>query len=624
MADNEEGIIGGLEKKAKEQLNLDAFAKTTIELDNAAREVAKTFGIGSERIQDIKNGLANAVTEVTKLGGSFNDIKTMQIDISKTLGRNIVLNSDLYKDLYAASKVTGQDASDIVSKFRDIGQSSFDSVKGMQKIVDVSRMSGVNAEKVSNNVLNNMENMNKFTFQGGVQGLAKMAAQAVSLRVEMSKTLSLSEDLFEPEKAIELASAMQRLGVAQSDLLDPLRLMDLAQNDPAELQNQIVKMSQQFVQLNKDGKFEIMPGARRQLMEVSKALGMNYDDLTRMALGSSDLNKKMSEIKFPKDAVTEEQREMIANMSEMGKGGKYEISVGGQTKSVSELSKEDIELLSKQPKTLEEILKEQLPLQVSIEKNIQAIADGFKFGVARTQAATKIIETGKKTAEVAGEVLTPKSLQPKEVSELLDENINNLAGTLSKLVKGEGSFDDLIKSLEKAGTSVENFGNKVSQEITSSIKLNISELEKSNNPIFTELISVLKKLDQKFTTNVIGETKEKPIKEPETKPVKSTSDTTVPAKDFIIKTLPEDKIVVAGGTNIDNKKNESTFNESKNTVDVNLNITTSIDVNKMFENLNFNKESLKQEIMNVINKTVQDSVIANNKTNNNPYVIPMG
>ena len=38
-----------------------------------------------------------------------------------------------------------------------------------------------------------------------------------------------------------MAAAMQRLGVAQSDLLDPLRLMDLSANDPTELQNQIVQ-----------------------------------------------------------------------------------------------------------------------------------------------------------------------------------------------------------------------------------------------------------------------------------------------------------------------------------------------------------------------------------------------
>jgi len=39
-----------------------------------------------------------------------------------------------------------------------------------------------------------------------------------------------------------MSAALQRLGVTQSELLDPLRLMDLSINDPGELQNQLVQM----------------------------------------------------------------------------------------------------------------------------------------------------------------------------------------------------------------------------------------------------------------------------------------------------------------------------------------------------------------------------------------------
>ena len=85
-----------------------------------------------------------------------------------------------------------------------------------------------------------------------------------------SQTLNFAEKVFNPEGAIQAAAALQRLGVAQSDLLDPLRLMDLSRNDPTELQNQIAEMSKQFVQLNEKGQFEIMPGARRQIRELEQ------------------------------------------------------------------------------------------------------------------------------------------------------------------------------------------------------------------------------------------------------------------------------------------------------------------------------------------------------------------
>jgi hypothetical protein len=114
-----------------------------------------------------------------------------------------------------------------------------------------------------------MESMNKYNFQGGVDGLAKMAAQASSMRIDMKTTLNFAEGLYNPEKAIEMSSALQRLGVTQSDLLDPLRLMDLSLNDPTELQNQLVQMTEQFVQLNEKGQFQIAPGQIRRLREIN-------------------------------------------------------------------------------------------------------------------------------------------------------------------------------------------------------------------------------------------------------------------------------------------------------------------------------------------------------------------
>ena len=69
----------------------------------------------------------------------------------------------------------------------------------MQKIVDIARQQGVSVQAVSSQAVSNMESMNKYNFQGGVDGLAKMAAQAASLRIDMKSTLTFSENLYKPE-----------------------------------------------------------------------------------------------------------------------------------------------------------------------------------------------------------------------------------------------------------------------------------------------------------------------------------------------------------------------------------------------------------------------------------------
>ena len=279
--------------------------------------------------------MAEAADKIYLLGGYWKDVVDIQQAAANTLGRNVILAEGSYKKLYETAKVTGQSNEQLMKGFKDAGFSLYDVSNQMQKVMDTARSIGVNGQMVSKQVVENMSKMNQFNFQGGVEGLAKMAAQAVNLRVDMSSTLKVAEGLFSPEKAIEMAAAMQRLGVAQGDLLDPLKLMDLAQNDPAELQNQIAQMSKQFTQLNADGHFEILPDGKRQLMEISAELGISYGEMTKMALGGAELEQKMGKIKFPEFA-TKEQQEMLANITEMGANGDMKIKVDGKEMDIND------------------------------------------------------------------------------------------------------------------------------------------------------------------------------------------------------------------------------------------------------------------------------------------------
>ena len=227
-----------------------AVGKVVAELDTGASLLLKQFGVGQEMAQALRATMADAVSNVRALGGDIKDVYKTQEDAAKSLQRNVILAADVNKDLFATSKVTDKSVSDLVGKFKDAGYGAGQIAKEMKNVVDIAAQSGVNARDVSDKVLSNMDALNKYNFEGGVSGLAKMAAQASMLRIDMKTTLGFADKMFDPEKAIEMAASMQRLGVAQSSLLDPLKLMDLAQNDPAELQNQIAEMGKSFVQLN--------------------------------------------------------------------------------------------------------------------------------------------------------------------------------------------------------------------------------------------------------------------------------------------------------------------------------------------------------------------------------------
>lgn len=472
-------------------------------VEEAAVKVAKSFGQGRELITSLKQGMADAVVEVTKLGGGFQDIADIQKDISKELGRNVVLNSDAYKDLYAASQVSGESAKEIVEAFKDIGVSTYRAAEGIQQIIDVSRELGVNAQAVTSKVLNNIESLNKYSFQGGVEGLAKMAAQATSLRIDMNQTLNFAEKVFNPEGAIQAAAALQRLGVAQSDLLDPLRLMDLSRNDPTELQNQIVNMTKQFVELNEKGNFQIMPGAMGQLREISAAMGIPYDTLTKMALGSAELGKKMREITFPD--VPEEQKKLIANMAEMGKSGQYEVTFVDKkgekvTKAVSELQDEDIKLLGEaaQPKTLEQLAKEQLDVNKSIDAGIQSIASRSGYALAGSKTADQLINAAVGITQGAANVLSGPKLSPQNIREGIDPAITNVLSDIKKVLTGENSLMELIQNLSKPGEQFKDFYTAANQEIAARAKEESKKLSETQNEWINILDMGVKNLKSKL------------------------------------------------------------------------------------------------------------------------------
>ena len=486
-------VLDEIEKAFLTNFDVDAIKDKIAEVEEAATEVTKVFGQGKEQITALKAAMAEAVTSVTLLGGGFSDIVNLQTKISETLGTNLILNSQSYEKLYATTEVTGVKAGELTTSFKDAGFSVYAIGDQMTKVMNTAREIGVNGQAVSSQVVENMASMNQYNFQGGIEGMAKMAAQAVNLRTDMKFTLAMADRLFDPEQAIDMAAAMQRLGVAQGDLLDPLRLMDLARNDPAELQNQIAEMSKSFVKLKADGTgFEILPGEKGRMMEIEKAMQLPTGELGKMALAAGDLELKMSKIKFSNDVTDEKTQNLIANMAEMGEGGEYKVTYTDaegdvQTKNVTELDENDIKAITeaseKAPKTMEDYAKGQLTTQQSIDKNIESIKDRTGLGLAGTKAATTAEDAARKVSGVLPKVADAYSIKSAR---------ENLGGNLDKFIKDVGDGKGM-ESLFTAVASTATYLETTLQKSWENTKTALDELTKSANPLIKIMEDIVKK-----------------------------------------------------------------------------------------------------------------------------------
>ena len=300
--------------------------------DKGAFSLVGKMGLNEEAAKKIKRTFGEAYNELGLIGADFGTFVKTQEDFNTATGRNVILTKENLNDLISTNKVTGVASATLLTSFQNAGFSMSQITKNMEKVVTLSSSMGVNSQVVSKLVTDNLEKLNKFGFGNGVEGLAKMAAKAASLRMDMTSAFKVAGDIFDrgPEAAIEISATLQRMGATSGALLDPLKLMDLAQNNVPELQNQLVELSKQYTVFNEDTKqFEIMPGARKQLSEVAKSMGLTYEEFAKMSLESSKMEKKLSEIDFSKfdKSLTEEQKSLITNMAEMDESGEYVVKV---------------------------------------------------------------------------------------------------------------------------------------------------------------------------------------------------------------------------------------------------------------------------------------------------------
>ena len=369
-------------------------------LMKSGQELANAMGIGQSRMSEMRTTIADAIPEMIKLGLTSSEAFNVIEGVPVALGVNTTMSSEALKDMGAAAKVSGVEVKNLATGFKGVGMSLYDVGDRMAEVANIAKSVGVNVKAVSAEVVTNLKQLNLFNFDSGVKGLAKMASQASMLGIDMRTTFELAEDLMSPEKAIDLAASLQRLGVSSSALLDPLKAMDLAQNDPEALQKEIINVSKEFTKLKADGTgFEILPGAKRRLREVASALGMTADELANMSIKSADLDMKMSKIKFPSLAASEEDKMLIANMSQMKNGEafvqiKNEKTGAMEEVNVSKLTADQLTKLREQQadkdKTIEELALDQLNVLQSINAGINGGKAASLFGKASTPAMDRL------------------------------------------------------------------------------------------------------------------------------------------------------------------------------------------------------------------------------------------
>ena len=470
----------------------DAFRKVAAELkgdisnlffglDEKASEVVGILGQSRNYAEGIRQSLADAVPELATIAKDGKDLEAAldaaanaQKEITKSLQTNLLLTSRQMIDIATVSQaysISSQELGEFVERFVTAGESVNNFPSALEKSANYARSMGVNVDATMDYIRKNLDDINKFGFKDGVEGLGRMSARMAAMRIDMNAVYNFADKVFDPENAISMVAGFQRMGVAVGDLADPFRLMYLASEDVEELEKQIGKAVEKFSTFDEKSKtFKIAPSAKRDLRELEQQMGISYDDLVKYSQQAERLRIVGRDLTI--GGVDEETKQFLANVAQYDekKGGfAVKLNMEGGTKLVSQINKEDIASIREANRELspKEIARASLTAVESIRNDVRAIRASVFAPIAGSRTLSSIAEALRGSAAGAREgVFNRDGKTDAQRRTDADASMGGVTSSIEKFFKGTGDLSDVLSGLKQVLPDV----NKALSDVVKTVK----------------------------------------------------------------------------------------------------------------------------------------------------------
>jgi hypothetical protein len=431
-----------------------SYIKGVTDLMALSTRLNATFLQGRGRIEEMQVAIADAIPGVTRLGGTIEQTVETIGDIAEASRRNVIANQETVSELFATTKLIGGTVEDLANSFLDIGIGVENIGEEMEKSISYVQSIGGNAKSVMKEVVQQTDKLNRYQFEGGVQGLTKMAAQASMLRFDMEDTFRLAEKVLDPEGAIEVAAAFQRLGVNAGTLVDPFQMMNQSITDPSGLQTSLANVAKSFVSFNKEaGRFTINPEGVLRLREMEKEAELSSGSLSKMGIAAAEMGERMKQVstaglKFK----NEEDKQFLANITSMGEGGVFQVNLEDGTKvDIARLQQDQFDRLiareKDRPKTIEDMQRAQMGMSEIVKNDVRALRDKIVYGVVSMGPIPGLSEDLRGVTTAASQAISMEG-KYRVGTEDVRKTLNDLTKDLTDVFKGPGDFGEKLKKFE--------------------------------------------------------------------------------------------------------------------------------------------------------------------------------
>ena len=434
---------------------MQAGTKAALQFHQEGISLARDLGMGLNQA----NAYTKVLTERTqvlaqKYGVASSAITAVQRNISETTGKQLLLNDAQAEGFVQANKLVGQETT---NKFMDTiingmgGQVS--AVQGaISKAYATATKQGLNAQKFSKKVAENLSMANRLNFRNGIDGITRMAAMAEKFGLSMKSVETAAGQFMEFDSSIEHSAHLQMLGGSIGAAFgNPLENMYESMYDPEAFAKRMEDAMKGMATFDaKKGYATISPMNQEILRNYAKEMGLNAEEVVANA-------KKMAEVRYKETKFAPEldrysgngkdkeaRRNFILNNSQVTPEGQLQVN----GKNINEITKEEwSNMMAFDGKSDTDILKDQALHLKSIDEaitgNASSVVASFAKGLALDKNAQNIIQNIDKVGT---------NLQ--KVSENLGITTNGVLTKILDWIDKNGSF---LKSIADGVIGVSKF-----------------------------------------------------------------------------------------------------------------------------------------------------------------------
>ena len=389
------GIIRGTLASAFNYLNtlIKSGTQGAMQFHQEGIAFAREMGMNAKEAQAYTEVLTDRTEKLAmKYGVAAEQVRELQRNISVATSRQLMLNESQAEGFLQLNKLVG---SSTVTKFTEEMMNGMggqlNTVQGaVSKAYASAAKSGLNAQKVSEKIANNLSMANKLSFRTGIDGLTRMAMQAEKVGMSLNSVEQAANAFMEIDSAIEASARLNMLG-GQFAMFggNPLDMAYEANADPEALMNRLVKMAQGSAKFDaQKGIATVDPVMMDMLRNAAKAMGMSPDELVGSAKKQASNAYKESHISSSVMAgLTQEQKDFLINKSDVANGKVMFATTGGKKVDLSSggtIDKSVIEEMMKyQGMSDRDIMEENARSLSSINEILTGIKESIKAMFAK-------------------------------------------------------------------------------------------------------------------------------------------------------------------------------------------------------------------------------------------------